>query len=496
MTIKTFSFDKKTKILIYGYGGIGKRLFHNLKDHGYQVDGFIDKNAKKKLKTPVDLILEPQELASEYLEYIIILTFQNILEQERVAQELVKKGLNKLVYLNANFDSDFAPCFRFYNDMVLRGNISDFSFPLATAKPKQQSSFYIRKEKEWVMVELPDTLVFSAKNDKSTVYDQVEGFILEEQNISALLEYTGLMELILFGKTAEYAGFEKYCELAPGKDRPLESFLHDRVLLIEMMQTQYERRGMAFFRESPVVAAWNPKGYFNLIDGHHRAAFLATLNQMIPVAISVSDYQLWCNSELAERCNVYIKEQEISRTHTPILHPLVLNMDSETENRGRRTMSALNRIFAREDVSAFQVLDMHSNLSYYSQGFSRMGVSNIVSVEKRNNWFRLADMLNLLLSTSNINMKNIDPLAFDTNDTYEIVILANDIGLNLDESGASERLLRKINSLSSKYFIWRSFIDVKQEKQFILQNSKFTTYRIVNIEMVQGKVYEVGLFSK
>lgn len=489
----TFEFNKNSTILIYGYGKVGKELYAKLIKNGYKVAAFIDKNAENTEIIGDHRVILPEELTRELLKCIIVLTFQNILEHERVAKTLYEKGADKIIYLNRKNSEKYEKCFEIWNHLVYGETVTDFEFPYTKLKLNNSDSFYYHQAGESITVEVPSIIVFSAIEDHRI---GLAKYMLEEKNIVALNEYNAVYELIQKGKTGSIEDFKRYCDILCGTGRTLETFLQDRVLLFDMMLEEYEQQGIAFFRNSPSAAKWNPKGYFNLIDGHHRAIFLINnLNHAIPIRISNDDYDKWCNPEYVQICKEYIEKHHIKKTYTPIINPAFFNMESVIENRGRRTSSSLYKYFGREDVTKYSVLDVYSNLSYYAQVFTRMGVLKIVSLENRKLLFNLAILLNNLHYTTNIEMRNNDLLEMDENELFDIVILANDIYLDFTKKNGV-LLLEKIDALSSQYFIWRSCVDIDNEKKYILENSNFNKYHFLNFEVIEGKLVEIGIYEK
>ncbi|MFR2694497.1 MAG: hypothetical protein ACLTBV_31760 [Enterocloster bolteae] len=83
-----------------------------------------------------------------------------------------------------------------------------------------------------------------------------------------------------------------------------ELLIEKRFREFEIMQHELNC-GMDFFINHPAKAKWNSKGYFNLIDGHHRTTFLYYSGiTKIPVQITRGDYESWCNVDVRK---LYIK---------------------------------------------------------------------------------------------------------------------------------------------------------------------------------------------
>jgi hypothetical protein len=486
--METFIFNKETEILIYGYGKVGQALHRRLVGQGYRVIGIIDKNAEQL--APVDncVFIKPEELDTEFAGHVIVFTLQNILEHERVVKMLTAKGAVKIVYLKRSRQETNQAYFKIYNQLVYGTTINDFDFPCTTIENEPERRIYYREEAESVIIEVPAPLLFTHAGSQS----------IQNINISAFKEYNALFEVLLKGKYDYSEDFNSYCAIQCGSDRTIEVFLQDRFLLCQMMKTEYMDNGLSFFRNAPSTAQWNrQRGYFNLIDGHHRASFLVNNHvHTIPIRISMEDYGLWYNSAVAEKCRGYIEQQHIESTYSPIYHPAFFNIDYSVEKGGILTTSALYQFFGGKAVTAMNVLDVNSNLSYFAQIFTRMGAAKIVSTEPRKELFDLARLLNQLHYTDTIEMRNDTVEELDVQDSYDVVIMANEMWPGVYMKDSEEQLLQKIDSLASGYFISRSSADNEEGRRYVLANSSFKSYHRLNIEIIDGKLNEVGVYEK
>jgi len=484
----TFYFNKDAEILIYGYGKVGQDLHRRLVGQGYRVVGIIDKNAGRL--APVDncIIFKPEELDTESTGRIIVLTLQNILEQERVVNMLAAKSAEKIVYLNRSRPEIYQTCFRIYNQLVYGTTINDFEFPLTTVGSEPEHRFYYREEIESVIVEVPASLLFT--DAESPTWQNI--------NITACREYNALYDVLLHGKCDSLKDFKTYCDILCGSDRTMEVYLQDRFLLCQMMQVEYINYGLSFFRNAPSTAKWNrQRGYFNLIDGLHRASFLFNNHvNTIPIRISREDYELWYNSAIAKKCGEYIEGQHIESTYTPLYHPAFCNIDYSVEKGVGLTASALYQFFGDKAMANMSVLDLNSGLSYFAQIFARMGAVQIVSVEPRKELFELARLVNQLHYTNTIEMHNDNIEELNVQDSFDVVIMANDLLPVFHAEDAGKQLLQKMDTLSSGCYISRSCTDNDKERRYILDNSSFKSYHRLNIEIIEGKLSEVGVYEK
>jgi hypothetical protein len=488
--MNTFNFNKSSKILIYGYGAIGRDLHQRLSYQGFQVIGIIDKNAETLKSNYSYNFLKPQELDLKHTGNIIIITMQNILEHERVVRMLVSKGFRRIVYLNRSRPETSQDCFRIYNQLIGGKKTSEFEFPVALVEQDYKPSSYCKAEQEAVVIDVPSSLIFTGIDSSSSPWQNL--------NIAASIEYNALFEILLNGRCDSLEEFRTYTDVLCGSDRTKQAYLDDRSLLIQMMRVEFMNNGLTFFRNAPPSAKWNQQGsYFNLIDGHHRASFLVNNHvYIIPVRISIEDYEHYFNSKITKKCQAYFENRQLKNTYTPIYHPAFHALKSLAEKDGSPATGALYKYFAGEDVSDMRVLDMNSNLSFFSQIFARMGAARIVSFEPRMDLFTLANLLNQLHYTDTIELYNEVFEDWYKEQNFEVVIMANDIVADLASEGEGKQLLQKIDALSSRYFIKRTYANNQEEFHAILNTSTFRSYQRLSIEIINGELSEVGIYEK
>lgn len=100
-TQKILNYLKNKKIIIYGAGKIGKRIYQSLLSFGFKIESFWDNNADKIPKFMKASILKPGTNSIPYKkrnEYIIIVTIfaKNI--SKNIASDLFKLGFSNVIY--------------------------------------------------------------------------------------------------------------------------------------------------------------------------------------------------------------------------------------------------------------------------------------------------------------------------------------------------------------------------------------------------------------
>ena len=485
----TFNFNKEAEILIYGYGKIGQELHHRLLIQGYRVVGIIDKKAEQFVPINNCVFIRPEDIDEQLINHVIVITFQNILEHERVVNILRGNGIKKIIYLKRSKPKLYQKSFKIYNQLVYGKIINDFEFPVTNIEFESDRSYFFKEDLESIIIEVSTLLLFTGL-EPSVPWHNV--------NITACKEYNALYNVLLQGNGNTLKDFATYCNFLCGSNRNLELYLQDRLDLCRMMQVEYLNNGLSFFRSSPSAAKWNKQNrYFNLTDGLHRASFLVNNHvHNIPIRISKEDYESFINSTIAKKCIEFINKKHIKKTYTPIAHPWFSDIESSTQKVLGLTAKAMFNYFRNKEVNHMRVIDLNSNLSYFSQIFARMGAAQIISMEQNKELFELAKLLNQLYYIDSIEMRNDNTEEIRVQGSYSVVIMANDFFLDLSSGAAKKQLLKKIDSLSSNYFISRSYMDNNKERQFIFSNSSFKSYYRLNVEIVDGILNEIGIYEK
>lgn len=324
--MKTFNFDKKVPILLYGAAAIGNIMYNTLLLQGYSVKGFIDKRAyeiTEYLDHPVWKI-EDDDLDKNS---IIIISVKNVFEHEQIVDKLINNGFYNLIFkplavLNGN-GTKHEKCMSVLYDRILENKmIKDMEIECtfhANIYTFQDYALYSEKEGE-VIAKIPMEFVYT--ND----YDPNES---KWGNINILSFFTHIHFFkFLLGdcnKNPEYYVNEYCIYTAPEEVAITESWIknvvRNRLMILEQMNAANELEPDFFSRNAP-TAVWNSRGYFNLTSGKHRAAFFAAKNyKYIPLRISKSDYEHYCAKENTEKLIHLVSNKYKKYITLPINNP-------------------------------------------------------------------------------------------------------------------------------------------------------------------------------
>ena len=492
-----FVFNRQTPIWIYGCGEIGRRLSDNLREAGFIVNGFIDRDASffddyHGLKT-----LLPNEISEKTSpDDIIVLTFLSLHTHETVAKKLALMGRRKLVWLYRDTPS-FPNTYNIFNDLIQGKGNEEFSFPSTKNAnfTTSNSTTYCDSRGDFVIADVPVQLIMGLFFVRMSCHKTKENDLLKEESvylpISISNNLTVLYDYLVNGKLNknELNDYTTQMQTYLNWNGSAESLMADRKSLFEMYAQEFRERGVTFFRSSAPMAKYDVrKGLFYLLDGRHRSTFLVCMKQtLIPLRISSKDYSLWVNSFDSKRVEDFFCDVKFDSCYTPILNPKYFSMPSLIEKHGRLTSTILMEFFAKIEQRNLSFLDMNSNAGYYSRIIYRLGFTNVTAVEKRESLRKASVILNDLEYCSGISVQ--DALDFDKK--YDVVFWLNDIDFIIDMEH-----VRFLDSQCNQYFWVRLCDDYSDSINYICQQTKFHCVGILNHILLNGRDNAVVLFKR
>lgn len=307
LTAKSFSLSMDSNIVLYGAGYLGKSICKNLQDQGYSVWGFIDANADSIRFVEKISVYSVEDIKKKVLSgeldcnSIVIICLQNGLQHEIVANKMYLLGLENIIFLPMNLNicltkqSVFRKCFR----KVIR-----FQFEAIKNIPKykisdNQDRFIVIDEDDdeiifWCPVQylkIATKAIIDTRMQKELVSGRNILYKYADLEIQSCAPYLELMKWLSGDKDAD---IDLYLD-AMGRVGQFQrrKLLEDRKQLFEIYQHEYQYN-MPFFMESPAMAVWNIKGYFNVEDGVHRIHFLLNRGRReVPVLVKKSEFMLF-----------------------------------------------------------------------------------------------------------------------------------------------------------------------------------------------------------
>lgn len=504
------------KILIWG---TGKLAVHYMKfDYfaSHEIIAFVD-SYKKDLRFMGYRIYSPEDIGALEYDYLVVcVAKENSMILEKCISERI--DLKKVFFAVRNLDlksvkqsyveqlPSLSDCSDIFPALCkeIKGHRNDIFYYKNTdvLYEEAEDSALIQNLGEHLLVAwIPVELLFSERQEDNhlSVYTdewRQQNRIWENHPIIAFEPYRNLFQFFLNGTSYpdKYCKWFQYLYISRG----LTSGYTDEQLIEkryrEFMNMQRElNQGMTFFIEHPAVAKWNPKGYFNLVDGHHRTSFLYYSGlSRIPVQITKEDYELWSNKETALAVKAFIVEQKRDEFYQPILNPYFLKLHTYREGFTKNRLHHLLEYFSAMRFDGKRVVDIGANLGYMGQAFCRMG-ADVTLIEPDLLHFELLQKVNELL---HINCRIIAQKfeEYDEMEHYDIAILLTVFYPYLLDETIRDKFIDKLNKNVSQMIIWESGNEADIEKEYILQNTKFHRYTHLCYTYATGKFRELGLF--
>lgn len=256
---------KNKPILLYGYSQwdltIGKA--EKLRDSGYTVWGYIDKNAYEldgKVEERIYSLECIPDFQYERRNIQVIILLQNAQLHREVKNKLLDFGFERVLYIPEKVES-----------LKEKELIHSYECML-------EDDFDEKGKYSSIQVEHEHLYTYPTDVGKSV-------------RISAAKEYISIVQ---YGLDNE-CDIESYCNFMKKTDM---CFLKDRKDLIQYLKKQYDDN-REYFRYAAIHAYWL-ENHFVLIDGHHRAAFLYCMGEKkIPIWATnedIKEYKEWLSS--------------------------------------------------------------------------------------------------------------------------------------------------------------------------------------------------------
>lgn len=378
-----------------------------------------------------------------------------------------------------------------HNDQILKRELIDHAF--------------IRQmDDQNVIAWIPVELLFSEDGDKANVENRTLEWTVHIRKwgnhpIICFGPYNNLYHFFMDGSEQP----EEYCKWFQGlfTTRNMVSGFSDELLIerryreFRMMQRELNK-GMDFFIAHPATGEWNERGYFNLLDGHHRVSFLyySGMTRM-PVKIPQKDFEIWKNTEMARNVHEVIVRQGTTEFYQPIPNPYYLHLHTYREEFNKSRLHHLLEYFRDCRMNNKKVVDIGANLGYIGQMFYRMG-AEVTMIEFDPDHYRLMEKVNKMLHIK----ASIRTEAFENykgKEKFDIAIMLTVFYpyFNDEDTRIRDSFIKGINENVKELLVWESGDRAEEEKQFLLKNTKFKKYERICFTYATGKFREMGIFS-
>ncbi len=504
------------KILIWGTGKLSVRYMKLDYFYGHEIIAFVD-SYKKNSQFMGYKIYSPEDISALEYDYLVVCVAK---ENSMILEKCIGEGINlkKVFFAVRNLDlkgvnqsyveklPDLDALSAIFPVLCKeirehRNDILYYKNAAALSEESENSALIQNLGENHVVAWVPVELLFSERQEDNhlSVYTdewKQQNKIWENHPIISFEPYRNLFQFFLNGTSFP----DKYCRWFQYlyTSRGLTSGYTDEQIIEkrfqEFMNMQRElNQGMTFFIEHPAVAKWNLKGYFNLIDGHHRATFLYYSGIIrIPVQMTKKDYELWCNKAIALEVQQLILKQKREEFYQPILNPYFLKLHPYRDGFAKSRLHHLLEHFNATRFAGKKVVDIGANLGYMGQAFCRMG-ADVTLIEPDLFHYELLQKVNELLYT-NCKVVTQKFEEYEVTNSYDIAIMLTVFYHYLSNEEIRDGFIDKLNKNVSQMIIWESGDETEKEKEYILQNTKFHRYEHLCYTYATGKFREVGLF--
>ncbi len=320
------------KVVLYGAGSYGKRMFQRFSENNCTVVAFIDKRAeevKEFMGIPV-VNMEKEEINKIINKNdTVFISVKNVFEHSNIASQLIEKGFHKII-------------FRPYTVLMGGGNekqkMLNYIYNLIDENKFENISVIPSSEEEKISDFADASMIEEGENEcvanipwqyVYTNYKRKKGSIWEDINAMQMFPHIAFFSFLLGNSKGNINDYLDFCIKAALQSgiQITESWkanvVKNRTDVFQQMNISYEIDKDFFVRSAP-LAEWNDrKCCFNLLSGKHRVAFLlAKGNKFIPLRIKKSEYNLYVRKEAAED----LFGKEIRYEEHRILNPLFLKI--------------------------------------------------------------------------------------------------------------------------------------------------------------------------
>lgn len=251
--------------------------------------------------------------------------------------------------------------------------------------------------------------------------------------------------------------------------------------------------GSDYFYKNPPEAVYNPKGYFNLDDGHHRSVFLYTQGmKKIYVRMKKQDYEFWINKKAERNLLTFMNENKIKEIDTPILHPSFNYLKVNRDGKAPIRLELIFNYLGEENLIGKRIIDIGCETGYFSRQLVREGaiVTGIESDKKKLKMIKKINKLeqvdfNLLEGT----------FANSKLPVFDIGIRLHSFKFQKENQSSIEGFLKQVNNSIKHLLFWEEGTDLEFEKKLILEKTFFTRYEKLGVTFEAGKEKELGVFS-
>lgn len=325
-----FILSKRSHFILYGAASLGSVLYKKLKQHGANIDAYIDQRAEEMHELMGLPVYGLTEVANhlDVKNAVVIVSVKNVFEHTRIAAQLSELGFHNLLFkpypvLQGKGTAEECLINMWY-EKLMAGDLPDEDVSIICTQSvrmllSDENDYILMDQDDTVIISVPLTCIFQ-KVDKNTNED--------ERNVLCYFPHIQFFRYLQGDMTADISYYMDYCKKIAtdlGSFEITEAWennvLRNRTEIFDKMNQAYNFK-RDFFTTGAPHAEWNAKGYFNIDNGQHRAAFMVSKELMfLPVKMSRSDMIHWINTKKVDVILDKLQTERIDELPAPIEHP-------------------------------------------------------------------------------------------------------------------------------------------------------------------------------
>lgn len=491
-----FELTAHSPILIYGAGTFGQNIYEKIKKI-YNVKGFIDRNVKKI--DGVDIPVNNLQYFSEHKNCTVIVCVHNGNWHYEIAENLWACGFEKIVFLalaDTYRQKNAVRMNRIYN-LLLEEQYSDLSnIPYyREIRKKTNEEKIIRQNSDFVVTWCKKNWLYTYNRSlkKNEEISKLNFKAYFDVPMIAQRMYVSLFRFFMYGTGSADLYIKTMKERNNSFEMSEEDFFQEQYAVYQLLEREYEK-GIEAISNMPIDVRWNSRGYFNIIDGHHRCIFYWLKGmQSMPVRMKREDYNIWLNSIWQKKVQKLLKEKNLLSA-VQLNHPILQECGYRYEEYEITVLDTLMEWIYSVEEDFHTILEISDYQAYYGRNLYRMNkAEKVTSIVEKKQDIELSNAICALEYVPSDAVEIMDSVRSATGEgrMYELTLLCGVYGIN----ELKEKLTDVDRSVKRALF-WQSQTDIEEEKQYIISHSNFSNYCYLATKCIRGRRCEVGVFSK
>lgn len=500
--------------IIYGAGILGRIFLENLRAQGLQVKCFLDRRADAL--SDIDGIpvqpLEASAFSQEQRRWIVVLAVSDYFSHETLALELFSVGFQNIVYKRDVIGNEYRHAVNALYDRIFNGE-SILGTVLTTPKPelpqaRLEDRAFASEQHGMIIARVPITLLYRSPSLTwkysperlafgNASAQMVGGWTREDHPFFLSNIQCELFQALLRGTDFDSEKFSCHnLELRGhfyGVDEEFSSQLMSQYLKHFRKMSLALSLDPDFFLRHPISVKWHESGYFFILDGNTRAAFLFAMGiGFVPCEMPAEDYHAWLNRGYLRPVIQYLNEYSITSLPTPVPHPYFYDFFDSAEGIIGSSLECILSYLGTQRVqfSGLSAVDLCAGVGFIAQGLARAGMQ-VTVLEADMYLAGLLPLMNRLLHCErNIRIVHGDWQAAKI-DLHDIVVRVVNYGLPVS---FSEQSFATLGRLTGRYLFCE--LDEYDDIENLLACSDFDKCTVLRVVFKFGRHQRLVAFSR